>query len=134
MIAIAPADLCSGLPPGSTVKLADLLAKADIRDHIPKIRGGPRGDCHPLPQPCLVITGVDLLAKADIRDHIPKIRGGPRGDCHPLPQPCLVITGVNYHSKHFYQNSCWCAGGKCERCKARECKDRNWREQGREVP
>jgi len=31
MIAIAPADLCSGLTPGSTVKLADLLVRLLIK-------------------------------------------------------------------------------------------------------
>jgi hypothetical protein len=84
MIPIAPAGLCSGFTPGQTVKLADLIAKADIRD-------------------------------------IRKSRGS-------------LIFRYDTHSKHFYQNTCWCAGGKCDRCGAQECRDRNWREQGRDVP
>jgi hypothetical protein len=45
-----------------------------------------------------------------------------------------VTAKLDTGSKHFHQNQCHCAGGKCERCKATDCRDRNWREQGKEVP
>jgi len=92
MITIAPPELCSGLTPGSTVKLQDLIARADIRDHIPKPRGGPRGNCHPIPQPILMIRSAQ--------------------------------------SKYYYQNCCWTAMGKCDRCRAPGCTDRDWRKRG----
>jgi len=34
MIAIAPPELCSGLTQGQTVKLGELITRANIRDHI----------------------------------------------------------------------------------------------------
>lgn len=97
MITIAPPELCSGLTPGQTVNLGELITRADIRDCIPKPRGGPRGDSHPIPQPCLILK--------------------------------TIKTG-----KYYYQSCCWTAMGKCDRCRAPECTDRDWRELRREVP
>jgi hypothetical protein len=33
-------------------------------------------------------------------------------------------------SKYFYDNSCNVARGICEKCKAPECTDRDWRKRG----
>jgi hypothetical protein len=79
---------------------------------------------------------ADAIALADIRDMVPysRSRGGYHGgNSHPIPQPYLISKKIT-QGKHFYQNTCWCAGGKCDRCKARECTDRDWRKKGREVP
>jgi hypothetical protein len=89
MITIAPPELCSGITSGSTVKLMDLITRANIRDHVPAI------------------------------------------NTHPLNQPCLRIQYENRKTgKYFYQNCCWTAMGKCDRCRAPECTDRDWRNRG----
>jgi len=89
MIAIAPPELCSGLTQGQTVKLGELITRANIRDHI--------------------------------------------SNNHPLPQPCLLHS-ITHTGKYYYQNSCWIAMGKCDRCRAPGCTDRDWRILGGGVP
>ena len=46
----------------------------------------------------------------------------------------ILFAPLNTRSKHFFQSCCWCAGGKCDRCRSSGCADRDWRKQGREVP
>lgn len=78
------------------------------------------------------VTLGQLIAVADLKDD--KIKGIPvrRGNLHPVPHIGLTITRI--HSKYYYQNCCWVAMGKCDRCRAPDCTDRNWRKLGREVP
>lgn len=65
-------------------------------------------------------------------------------------QAAIMIEGKQFHLGIFdseekaYEaycllcpepiSNCWCAQGKCERCKATGCHDRDWRARGREVP
>lgn len=90
MIAIAPPELCSGLTSGSTVKLGDLITRADIRD----------------------------LTLGTFQEGM-----------HPIPQLSLMPKTI-HSGKYFYQNCCWTAMGKCDRCKAPGCTDRDWRNRG----
>lgn len=100
MITIAPPELCSGLTPGQTVKLKDLITRAYIRDYIKAVNG--------------------------------KLGGGNHGgNTHPLQQPVLVDQYRNrITSKYFYQNCCRVALGHCDRCRASDCADRDWRNRG----
>jgi len=56
------------------------------------------------------------------------------GNQHTLDHPMNFRTTYNPRSKHFFQNCCRVAIGKCNNCKAPDCKDRDWRAKGREVP
>ncbi|MCK9591427.1 MAG: hypothetical protein M0Q91_05390 [Methanoregula sp.] len=45
-----------------------------------------------------------------------------------------ITRRLNSTSKAFYDNSCWVAMGKCDRCRAPDCADRDWRKRGEDAP
>lgn len=95
MIAIAPPELCSGITPGRTIKLQDLIARADIRD------------------------GVSPLVRRE---------EGNQGATNNLILELQIRNRIT--SKYFYQNCCRVARGKCDRCRAPDCTNRDWRKRG----
>ena len=70
---------------------------------------------------------MNLISACDARDHVnPRVT--VRGVSHRIPDPRLPITRIK--SKYYYQNCCWVSMGKCDRCRAQECTDRDWRKRG----
>jgi hypothetical protein len=49
-------------------------------------------------------------------------------------QPILILTRLKTNCCTWYQNIQHNANGKCERCKAKDCTDRDWRILGKNMP
>lgn len=85
---------------------------------------------------------VNLKVLCDIalaKQNHPYLRTLQRVDGHPFGRYPAgernpLNSSINTTSKHWYQNTCHCASGKCERCKAAHCADRDWRKRGLDVP
>jgi hypothetical protein len=104
MIPIAPLDIARQFQPGQKVKLGTL---------------------------CDIARG-----KNQQKNHDPAFYNDEKHrNRNPLKKSNFVlISKINPTSKHWYQNTCHCAGGKCDRCKAKGCADRDWRKRGLDVP
>lgn len=63
-----------------------------------------------------------------IRKKVRKVKGKEVQEKEPLS------ADLDVRSKAFHQNICWSAMGKCDRCKATSCSDRDWRKRGAGVP
>jgi len=47
--------------------------------------------------------------------------------------PVILLGKLNTTSKWWHGDTCWCANGKCERCPAKDCADRDWRKRMKSV-